>query len=1098
MKFQSIKYRYVFAVITLIAAVLSTSPVAAQLFQATYLVTNAEDSGPGSLRDAILSANTSLGTDTIEIQVAGELLLASPLPVISDSVTITSNGYAFIIDGSSQFRIFEVPAGVRLELIQLELVSGTAGDGNGGAVWNAGTLEVQDCTFLANFSELGGAIYNEGVAHLGPGSEILSSNATQGAGIYNLGALSMEETSFSGNNAPLEGGAIYNLGSLTVLGGEFSSGLASDGAGIYSSGGNLTLDGSVFWDLETTTSGGAIYANGAVSLQNITLGENHATQGGALYLGSNAIATLIDSSFAQNQAESGGAIQNEGALTISNTSISGNHALGNGGGLFNTGELTLSSVILVQNIADGDGGGLYNSPTGTATLQAVTLQENEARAGGALVNGGELVSESSHFTANHADWGGALQNTGTLVLNSGQLNDNNSDSEGGGIYNTGTLTLNEVQITGNRTGFEGGGLVNQGEATILASRFESNYGGDDFGGAISNRSTATLHIEATDFIGNFVNNGGGAIFSSGSLLIEDSKFEGNGAKWGGAIHIWRAEGIQISGSSFSDNYAAHWGGAILNDGNLELENCTFTANQGEEFSGALHNNGNLVARHVTFSGNTVEHGPGGAVVTGGIATFEESTFDNNQAATNGGAISAVQQDSELNLRQVTFSLNEAEDGGAVYNEATLNLSATTFNENYARNRGNAIFNQGALEASGSFFDHNGSYSRHPQEGGAIYNAADASANFSSTTFTFNFAWYNGGAIASYGPLVVTGSDFTNNLALDQGGAIYQVGASASLQDTNFWGNESWNYAGTIASYNTDMEILRCLLAHSYSWYGGAIRSGGTLRIENSTIAHNMANEGPAIQNYATATLAYTTIFGNTLDSNISGGALENYASLTLSNSIVAGTTDGYNCTGSITRSGPNISDDYSCGRFTVTDPRLGPLQDNGGPTFTHALLWNSPAEDAASGACPLTDQRGVTRPQGLACDLGAFEATPFQVSIDIAPKSNANLVNLNSTGSISVAVLSVTGFDAPTVVERASLRFGATGTENPPLTFGRLSKLSCSAGDINGDGLADLVCKFAIPGANFTCSSQVGLLSGALQNGDLFTSQDLIRPYPCP
>ena len=55
------------------------------------------------------------------------------------------------------------------------------------------------------------------------------------------------------------------------------------------------------------------------------------------------------------------------------------------------------------------------------------------------------------------------------------------------------------------------------------------------------------------------------------------------------------------------------------------------------------------------------------------------------------------------------------------------------------------------------------------------------------------------------------------------------------------------------------------------------------------------------------------------------------------------------------------------------DPRLGPLQDNGGPTPTHALLLGSPAIDASS-ACPATDQRGVTRPQGAGCDIGAFEA----------------------------------------------------------------------------------------------------------------------------
>ena len=55
------------------------------------------------------------------------------------------------------------------------------------------------------------------------------------------------------------------------------------------------------------------------------------------------------------------------------------------------------------------------------------------------------------------------------------------------------------------------------------------------------------------------------------------------------------------------------------------------------------------------------------------------------------------------------------------------------------------------------------------------------------------------------------------------------------------------------------------------------------------------------------------------------------------------------------------------------DPLLGPLQDNGGPTFTHALPAGSPALDLYSAGCPATDQIGTTRPQGTACDSGAFE-----------------------------------------------------------------------------------------------------------------------------
>jgi hypothetical protein len=77
--------------------------------------------------------------------------------------------------------------------------------------------------------------------------------------------------------------------------------------------------------------------------------------------------------------------------------------------------------------------------------------------------------------------------------------------------------------------------------------------------------------------------------------------------------------------------------------------------------------------------------------------------------------------------------------------------------------------------------------------------------------------------------------------------------------------------------------------------------------------------------------------------------------------------------------GHNIASDNSCnlsapGDMPNTDPLLGPLQNNGGPTYTTAIPFNSPAKDSADNtACPPTDQRGVIRPQGAGCDIGAYE-----------------------------------------------------------------------------------------------------------------------------
>jgi hypothetical protein len=195
--------------------------------------------------------------------------------------------------------------------------------------------------------------------------------------------------------------------------------------------------------------------------------------------------------------------------------------------------------------------------------------------------------------------------------------------------------------------------------------------------------------------------------------------------------------------------------------------------------------------------------------------------------------------------------------------------------------------------------------------------------------------------------------------------------------------------------------------------GGAIFNAGTLKVTNSTFSGNRATTGGAIENAGTLEVTNSTFFGNTatgggairnggvgtvevINSTFSGnsatrgGALLNgeNSSMTLGNTIVANSTFGSNCSfefgNPIIDGGYNIDDDGTCG-FTQatgslpdTNPLLDPagLADNGGPTLTIALQPESPAVDlVGQEACPppKTDQRGVERPQGEACDSGSFE-----------------------------------------------------------------------------------------------------------------------------
>jgi len=165
---------------------------------------------------------------------------------------------------------------------------------------------------------------------------------------------------------------------------------------------------------------------------------------------------------------------------------------------------------------------------------------------------------------------------------------------------------------------------------------------------------------------------------------------------------------------------------------------------------------------------------------------------------------------------------------------------------------------------------------------------------------------------------------------------------------------------------------------------GGIANFGTLTVTNSTLSGNNGGYGGGIYNGIGATLTVTNSTFSGTGAALGGGIHHDEffgGTATLQNTIIANSPSGGNCSGTIDDSGGNLSDDTTC-RFTAassfnnTDPQLDPdgLQNNGGQTQTIALLTCGPAIDAAVNCPPpATDQRGVSRPQGSACDIGAFE-----------------------------------------------------------------------------------------------------------------------------
>ena len=156
-------------------------------------------------------------------------------------------------------------------------------------------------------------------------------------------------------------------------------------------------------------------------------------------------------------------------------------------------------------------------------------------------------------------------------------------------------------------------------------------------------------------------------------------------------------------------------------------------------------------------------------------------------------------------------------------------------------------------------------------------------------------------------------------------------------------------------------------------YGDAIWNIGTLNVVNSTISDN---QGVGIENDKDAegpgvvTLSSVTFSGN-------GSALKSATETIVIQNTLFGPQQNAACSPltSVFTIGTSMDTDGSC-KITTVSPnslKLGPLADNGGPTQTHALGQGSVAINAAAGSCLINDQRGVHRPQGADCDVGAFE-----------------------------------------------------------------------------------------------------------------------------
>jgi len=861
---------------------------------------------------------------------------------------------------------------------------------------------------------------------------------------------------------------------------------------------DFTLSGVTISGAKGSGSGTAIYNRGGiVSISDCVLTNNIAGEwGGAIR---------------------NGASENDGSeLTVQRCTISNNTAA-DGGGISNHfgADVELYNSTLSGNTASDQGGAIYSRTTpGSVNASTFTvgrssvLRNNSAGLGGAISNryGTLNVQGNSQIYGNNAtDFGGAIYNHGTANITNATVRDNEAEDSGGGIHNNinGVLNITDSVISGNsvtKNNGVGGGIRSTGstgsnhsdpKVTITNSQISDNHadGGSGDGGGIYADAYTILTIKGGSSISNNTayENGGG-IYADGNTIVTiqgGSTVSNNAALWfdGGGIY---ADGDTIltikGGSSISNNTAKNFdgdGGGIYADGNTIVtlqEGSTVSNNTAEEFGGGIFNNGlRLEVDSSTISENTARNGGGIYSWHESILAVNNSTISNNTSYGKGGGIFIDvgwgnyrnHVDNEI-LYSNIFG-NQAYQGGGIFNNGALFVYGSTIDSNISHKE----VNLDALFRSG--------------DGGGIYSGNQGQLYVYDSTISNNKADVDGGGIASYRdggsiniPIPHKYFRILNTLTL---GVNFLIDAFTppepfTIYNSTIAYNQAGKYGGGIYTISAT-GIFNCTIAYNEAETGGGLArrdySPGlrdTLILENTISASNQGGS-EEIDGVTVDVGDYHSQSGNPTDSKtfvsrliVSDDSFSVYNSQNLFNNVGVipryyrnfyVDSDGYRVYSGDPILNPNHSGQIfgdNAINFIIANPHLGPLQNNGGPTFTMALLEHSPAIDKGNsvlsnsaldfGEVINRDQRGEGRVSGLGRftdrDIGAFEYQPLATT--------AKLLTSTSTTS---AASSLKVYDPVTDT--------TTDVEDPfPGFTGKIHVASGDYnGDFNGDGIGDMV-----------------------------------------
>ncbi len=642
-----------------------------------------------SAKQSISSATGTVNTNgTINIangQYTGAkntgIIINNNMTIIGESQTNT------IINGEQSGQsIFTIALGVNVTIINLTFTNNTAGNGGGGAIYNYGTLTINNSIFNNNNANIGGAICNEGTL---TGTNDTFTNNTSlwvGGAILNIGTLTVTDSKLLNNTAIHSfGGAIYNYGIAHINFNWIVGNIASMGTQIYN---DKKIDATNNWWGTNTpnTSGNDIVNNGGTCNYDpwIVLSINSTS---TVKSGDSSTVTVDLTHDNHDSNTSGtGFIPNGIPIQFYDTlgNLIGMGTTVNGKTEINYTPNIYSGIATVN--ATANNANVSTNITVTNTNIYVSTTGNDTTGDGSQINPYKTIKQGMTL----------ISQKGTLHIANGTYLENN-------IQITSDMTIKgenqqNTVINGNKSGntiftITSGINVTIINLTLTNGLVLESSAGVGYGGAIFNYGNLTINNSI--FTNNTVNYGGGAIFNHGILTANNSTFidntaDGYNGATGGAIYN-EAGILNLNNCTFKYNNADGYGGAIGNGGTLNVNNSNFTNNTAYNDGGAIYNVRTLNVNNCTFTNNTADN-YGGAILNVEFLNVNNSTFTDNQVL-YGGAISNIVGTANVHFNYI-FG-NTASTGTQILNDhGTIDATDNWWGTNTPNTSGNDIVNNG--------------------------------------------------------------------------------------------------------------------------------------------------------------------------------------------------------------------------------------------------------------------------------------------------------------------------------------------------------------------------------------------------------------------